>query len=318
MTDPNFTAITVLLDRSGSMHQIDEGTCAGFNAFVDEQKKLPGRCALTLIRFDAPGGYEHNAINNGFVHTEVGPWYARDYFEKPIADVPRLDSVKPRGNTALHYALIKAIEETGAHYNSIAPEHRPGKVVFVVITDGEENSSPTEFSKDRIKAIVERQRHTYNWQFIFLGANQDAVLNGAGLGFSMANSSTYAGDGVHAKKAFMCASSVLRGYRSASAPDAQVAAFSAVQRAEMVGDVDTPTPVQGQPFLAAGTVLQGKPIIGPSTVGELVEFYKSIGDTKAAADITALIDAQKVWPSDPTSALTPLGVSTPGAATPQS
>jgi len=170
MTDPNLTHIVVILDRSGSMQMIDKDTTGGFNAFVDEQKKAPGRCTMTLIRFD----------------TE----YKADYVDKPIADVPTLKSVEPRGNTALYDAIGKGINELGEKLRNTPEDQRPGRVVFVILTDGQENSSK-EFTREQIKDMVEHQTKKYNWAFTYLGANQDAVLTGTSMGFSAGTSMTY-------------------------------------------------------------------------------------------------------------------------------
>jgi hypothetical protein len=219
MTDPNLTSITVILDRSGSMGVIDADTCGGFNTFVEEQKKAAGEATLTLIRFDDK--------------------YEIDYLDKPVKDVPALKSVDPRGWTAMYDAIGKGINELGEKLAKLPEEKRPGRVVFVVITDGQENASK-EFPLVRLKELIERQTKQYNWQFTFLGAGQDAVLSGTMMGISAGNSATFTGGNVRC--AFRAASSNIGSYRSAAA-GSSLASYSADQRASLVDDAAKPQAV---------------------------------------------------------------------------
>ena len=147
----DLTDITLVVDRSGSMEQVREDAEGGVNSFIEQQVKEPGEALLTLVQFDTE--YE-------FVHKGV-----------PITEVPRYQLV-PRGMTALLDAVGRAINETGERLAKMDDRDRPGLVVFVVMTDGLENSSK-EFSKSDVKAMIERQQDKYNWHFTFLGANQD-------------------------------------------------------------------------------------------------------------------------------------------------
>jgi hypothetical protein len=219
VTDSNLTSITVILDRSGSMAVIDADTVGGFNTFVDEQKKAAGEATMTLIRFDDQ--------------------YGVDYLDKPVKDVPTLRSVEPRGWTAMYDAIGKGINELGEKLAKLSEEKRPGRVVFVIITDGQENASK-EFKLDQIKSLIERQTKLYNWQFTFLGAGQDAVLSGTMMGISAGNSATFKGSNVRC--AFMAASSNIGGYRSAAA-GSSLASYSSDQRAQLVDDPAKPQAV---------------------------------------------------------------------------
>jgi hypothetical protein len=134
------------------------------NSFIAKQAEQPGDALLTLVQFDTE--YE-------FLHKGV-----------PISRVPKYELV-PRGMTALLDAVGRAINETGERLSKTPEEQRPGLVIFVVMTDGQENSSK-EFSKDRIKEMVEHQQNVYKWQFTFLGANQDAFAEAGGMGFDAA------------------------------------------------------------------------------------------------------------------------------------
>jgi hypothetical protein len=178
MTDPTRCLIAALLDRSGSMQAIKDDTDGGFNAFVDQQRGQPGDVRVTLAQFDTQ--------------------YEVVYANRPLDDVPPLDLL-PRGATALYDALGRLITDVGADLAARPESERPGKVLIVVLTDGQENSS-REWSHRHVSAAIHRQEDEYSWEFLFLGANMDAVAVGENLGFRADRSMTYAasGDGVSA------------------------------------------------------------------------------------------------------------------------
>src|SRR3954454_24245157 len=132
----DLTDITLVVDRSGSMEQIRDDAEGGVNTFIADQSKEPGEALLTLVQFDTE--YE-------FLHKGV-----------PISQAPKYKLV-PRGGTALLDAVGRAINETGERLSKMAEQDRPGLVIFVVMTDGEENSSK-EFSKSQIKEMIEVNR----------------------------------------------------------------------------------------------------------------------------------------------------------------
>jgi len=150
-------------------------TIGGFNTFLETQKAVPGYATLTLVQF-ATGPEE-------IVH-----------LDRPLDLVPPLtkETYVPGGGTALHDAIGTTVEELGRRLAAMPEAHRPGKVVVVIITDGEENSS-IKFTGSRIKEMIEEQRKTYNWQFVYLGANQDAVTVGDSLGMAKGTSAAYSG-----------------------------------------------------------------------------------------------------------------------------
>jgi len=191
----DFTDITVVLDRSGSMASVVNDTKGGFDHFVDDQKKAPGQANLTLVQFDTIYDFVHQG--------------------KPIAEVPPL-VFEPRGGTALLDAIGRAINETGARLKAMPESDRPAKVVFVIITDGEENASK-EFTKDRINDMIKHQRDAYKWEFVFLGANQDAIQAGTQLGIAPLNSMTYAHNSKGVQAAFHTTSMNMRSFRAGSA-----------------------------------------------------------------------------------------------------
>lgn len=155
----NLADITLVVDRSGSMGMCREEAEAGVNHFIEDQKTKEGDCRLTLVQFDTE--YE-------FVHSGVD-----------IREVPKF-VLQPRGMTALLDAVGRAIHETGGRLRKMPEEDRPGLVVFVIVTDGQENSSH-EFNKQQISDLLAGQQKDYSWQFTFLGANQDAFKEAAGM-----------------------------------------------------------------------------------------------------------------------------------------
>jgi len=170
----NYTDIIGILDRSGSMKSMQRDTEGGFNTFMEEQKKLDGECTATLYQFDT----KHEIV----------------YDTIPVSEVPPLNLV-PRGGTALLDALGTAIASRGEKYAAMSEEDRPEHVVFVVITDGEENSSK-EYTHDQVKSMIEHQQEAYGWTFVYLGANQDAITVAASYGIAAASAMTYTKSGV--------------------------------------------------------------------------------------------------------------------------
>ena len=171
------TDITVVLDRSGSMSSIADDIVGGLNEFVAKQKGVEGEAHLTLVQFDD----EYDVV----------------HFRVPIGEVPKLTrrTYVPRGSTALLDAIGRTINEIGARMDRMRTEERPDQIVFAVATDGQENSSH-EFTKRQIFSMI-RQREKLaaidpsakpTWEFVFLGANQDAIQEGGQMGFQAARS----------------------------------------------------------------------------------------------------------------------------------
>jgi hypothetical protein len=169
MTDANLTHLYFLLDRSGSMVSLREDTIGGFDTFIAEQRTAPGRCRVTLAQFDNE--------------------YDEVYADRDIATVPSLVLV-PRGSTALLDALGRLVVTAGERLAALPEQDRPGSVIVGVMTDGYENAS-RDWTHDRIKALIEQQSHEYGWQFLYLGADQDAIEEGAKMGFAAGKSMTY-------------------------------------------------------------------------------------------------------------------------------
>lgn len=166
----NLTDITLVIDRSGSMLDCKREAENGVNHFVEDQKNQDGECLFSLVQFDT----EYEFVHNGVDIQKVGKF-----------------ALVPRGMTALLDAVGRAINETGERLSKMDEAKRPGLVIFVIVTDGHENSSH-EFKRDQIKKMIERQQKDYNWQFTFLGANQDAFAEAQGMGIPATAASNYA------------------------------------------------------------------------------------------------------------------------------
>lgn len=163
--DINKTDIIVVLDRSGSMGKIAKDMVGGFLTFTVAQQKTPGECRLSLYQFDT--------------HYEVV------YEGKPIADVPLLELV-PRGSTALLDAVGQTIAATGERLNKLPEDQRPGAVVFLIITDGQENSSK-EYTYEKVQAMIEHQKTQYSWQFAYLGSDLSTSHEASRIGTQSLN-----------------------------------------------------------------------------------------------------------------------------------
>jgi len=172
MTDRNLTHLYFLLDRSGSMQSVRDDTVGGFNAFIAEQRHHPGDCRVTLAQFDDR--------------------YEVVYTDRPIADVPALD-LQPRGTTALLDAIGRLVTDAGAHLAALPEERRPGTVIVGIMTDGYENASH-EWTHPAVKALIQQQTNTYQWEFLYMGSDQDAIEVGTSLGVQANRSITYSRD----------------------------------------------------------------------------------------------------------------------------
>ncbi len=171
----NLTEIAFILDRSGSMAPVTEAAITGFNEFLRDQQKTEGQARLTLVLFD----------NEYLVPLE----------SIPVQEAVALDTTTyvPRGSTALLDAIGETIDRLGARLALIPESARPGQVIVAISTDGFENSSVNFTWQDISRKILE-QTNAYKWQFLFLGANQDAIATAASLSIAANNASTYVGD----------------------------------------------------------------------------------------------------------------------------
>lgn len=157
------------------MAGLETDTIGGFNSVLDKQKKEEGDALVTTVLFDHDYELLHDRINI----KNLEGISAKEYYV--------------RGTTALLDAMGRTINYIGNAISDTAKEDRPDKVVFVIITDGMENSSQ-EFSKDKVKAMIEKQKKEYSWEFVFLGANMDAIKTAADFGIDEDRASNFCAD----------------------------------------------------------------------------------------------------------------------------
>jgi len=208
MTRSDLTHLYFLLDRSGSMQSIKTDTEGGFSAFVEEQRRAVGECRVTLAQFDDQ--------------------YEIVFADTPVANIDRIN-LQPRGSTALLDAMGRLITEAGAALAALPEDQRPGSVVVAIMTDGLENAS-REWTHPAVKALVEQQTTAYQWQFLYMGADQDAIDVGTGLGVGAAHTVSYTRGNVDKVMAASSAKvSDLRRDRSVDA-SAAMRGYTAVER----------------------------------------------------------------------------------------
>ncbi|WP_254821918.1 vWA domain-containing protein [Haloglomus halophilum] len=180
MSPDTTTHITFVLDSSGSMSKIREDTIGGFNTFLADQREEPGRASVTLYEFS-------DSVSQVYQGT-------------PLADAPELDTetYTPGGQTALHDAIATAVTETDGHIEKQPATVQPDTVIVVVLTDGKENASETP--QDRVRELIEQYREEHDWEFLFIGANQDAVLTATEMGIEADKSldMAHSGEGTQA------------------------------------------------------------------------------------------------------------------------
>jgi hypothetical protein len=176
---PKTTEIAFILDRSGSMGAHTGAAIAGFNEFLRDQQSVEGQARLTLVLFD-------------------------DRIEIPIDNIPVSEVVEldtrtytTRGSTALLDAIGETVDSFKVRTRDLPPESRPDQVIFAIFTDGEENAS-SRFTWKDIAGKIRRRQEKQGWQFLFLGANQDAIATAAQMNIHAHNAATasYSADGV--------------------------------------------------------------------------------------------------------------------------
>jgi hypothetical protein len=193
----NSTHISIVLDRSGSMVSVAEDTIGGFNQIVGAQREIPD-VTLSLVQFDNEYEVVFNAV--------------------PIKKVPTLTArtYVPRGSTALLDAIGRTIVAEGSRLAAMPESERPKKVLFVILTDGQENAS-REFDRPRIFDMITHQREKYAWEFVFVGANQDAIATATSMGMNASNASNYSATRGGTKDAFLRIASSAQVYSAGHA-----------------------------------------------------------------------------------------------------
>lgn len=165
-----YTDITILLDRSGSMVSIKESMETAYDKFIKEHSAVPST-RISLVQFDDTNPQD-------IVYQGV-----------PVQHVDPL-KIKPRGNTPLLDAMCQLIDRTGQRFADMSESDRPDQVLMVIITDGQENAS-TKHSRKDVSNRVTKQRDDFKWQFVYLGANQDAIAEAASFGIPSGNAMSY-------------------------------------------------------------------------------------------------------------------------------
>lgn len=174
-TKNNLTELVFILDRSGSMSGLESDTIGGFNAMIAKQKKEEGEAFVSTILFDNVSEVLHDRINL----KEIPKMTAKDY--------------TVRGCTALIDAIGGAIKHIGNIHKYARPEDVPAHTMFIITTDGQENASH-RFSSDEVKKMIEKQKEKYGWEFLFIGANIDAVETAARFGIERNRAVNYNAD----------------------------------------------------------------------------------------------------------------------------
>lgn len=171
----NITELVFILDRSGSMSGLEGDTIGGFNSMIEKQKNQSGKCFISTVLFDN----ESEVLHDRVPLERIEPMTGKDYYV--------------RGCTALVDAIGGAIHHIGNVHKYARREDVPEHTLFVITTDGMENAS-TKYTADKVKRMIERQKSKYGWEFIFLGANIDAVETAKRYGIDRNNAVNYHSD----------------------------------------------------------------------------------------------------------------------------
>ena len=177
MANNNITELVFILDRSGSMSGLESDTIGGFNSMIDRQKQEAGEAWVSTVLFDHVSEVLHDRVRL----SEVPKMTEKDY--------------SVRGSTALLDAIGGAIRHIGNIHKYARPEDVPAHTLFVITTDGMENAS-RRYDSDEVKAMIKRQQEKYGWEFLFLGANIDAVETAKHFGIHEDHAVTYHSDSV--------------------------------------------------------------------------------------------------------------------------
>ncbi|MCQ2406274.1 MAG: VWA domain-containing protein [Oscillospiraceae bacterium] len=171
------TELVFILDKSGSMSGLESDTIGGFNSMLKKQQELDGECRITTVLFDNDYELLHDRVDVN----ALSPMTENEY--------------RVGGSTALIDAIGRTMDKIIRVQKSVSEEYRAEKVVFVIITDGMENSS-REYSSAKVKKMIEHETEKYGWEFMFLGANIDAVETGSRLGIRKERAVEYVSDSI--------------------------------------------------------------------------------------------------------------------------
>ena len=171
----NITELVFILDRSGSMSGLESDTIGGFNSMIAKQKKQDGGCYVSTVLFDDESEVLHDRVR--------------------LSDIPKMTErdYTVRGCTALIDAIGGAIHHIGNIHKYARPEDVPEHTMFVITTDGQENASH-RYTSEQVKKMIKRQKEKYGWEFLFIGANIDAVETAARYGIDKDRAVNYNAD----------------------------------------------------------------------------------------------------------------------------
>lgn len=171
-----YTHITMLIDESASMGHLKNTVLESIQGLINKQKLIDEPCTITIATFNS------SAVSNSFAlkSTRMGK------IQEAV-----FNSYHPSGGTPLLEAMCLEIDHTGADLAALPEDKRPQKVIFVIMTDGEENTSSREYTINDVRRRIKMQSDVYKWEFLFLGANIDAFAVGMSYGFTTANISQY-------------------------------------------------------------------------------------------------------------------------------
>ena len=190
----NLTEIVFILDRSGSMHGMEKDTIGGFNSMIEKQKKQDGEAFVSTVLFDDECEVLHDRVPLNKI--------------RPMTD----DEYYVRGCTALLDAIGGAIRHIANVHRYARKEDVPEKTIFVITTDGMENASH-KYNSDRVKKMIEKEKEKYGWEFIFLGANIDAVEVAGNIGITADRAVNYHCDSKGVQLNFEVVAETIADYR---------------------------------------------------------------------------------------------------------
>ena len=191
----NLTEIVFILDRSGSMAGLEEDTIGGFNAFIEKQKKEDGEALISTVLFDDRSEVIYDRVDL----SKIEPMNDRQYYV--------------RGCTALLDAVGGAIHHIGNIHKYAREEDRPEKTLFIITTDGMENAS-RRYGYDRVRKMVEHEKEKYHWEFLFLGANMDAIEMAGHFGITKDRAVNFVCDSVGTQLNYEVLSAAVTGFRA--------------------------------------------------------------------------------------------------------
>jgi uncharacterized protein YegL len=211
------TEIVFILDRSGSMSGLENDTIGGFNSMISKQKDEEGEALISTVLFDN----ETEVIHDRLPLDKIAPLTGKEYYV--------------RGSTALLDAIGEAIHHISSIHKYAREEDVPEKTLFIITTDGMENSS-RKYSYDKVKKMVEKKKEKNHWEFIFLGANIDAVSVANKFGVDRSRAVTYECDGAGTALNYKMMSKMVSCARASKSAEAMGAAFDSEEMLSEIRD----------------------------------------------------------------------------------